>query len=392
MAVHSSTSSSTSLNGVLPEAPVRLLPSFSQIMAQCAGSCSEEGRGDGAPFSSRGGMNGGRRGGEGKGQRVQSTGHDEKLQKGKDKLPMSTDFTAIPDDQDVKGLLPESAVLSRSSSPSNSPWGTSRSLSSYHAGLPYLHRHKSGDSDASTTLMDWSPGGELSSVRPSLDGEPTEEDILQNIHSFGNSPVPQFMDVVNVSPTVLQSSAIKSPQALEKAGLPAPQCVMCLKRTGDACVIRSQNKGVCNACDSGYWCHMETGMFIKWCKGCKRFCSGAEFSPKLLATKCGTCRRRVQLAYAARKSSSAASHSSSARSAAAKNESPKMPKRKLSYAQVSPRRGVPPMWPPMSQKKQALRGKVFSFAAGKQLKVPGQGTKRLLLSDFEGAAVKKMRS
>jgi hypothetical protein len=130
--------------------------------------------------------------------------------------------------------------------------------------------------------------------------EPTDSELQDNIRGMAGVPLPSFADIVNVPAEVL-SNPIKSPQALEKAGLPPPKCVMCLHRMGEGCIIRSQNKGVCSNCDSGFWLHERTGMIVKWCKGCKKFGAASDFSSKVWASKCNLCRGRVKRAYAKRK-------------------------------------------------------------------------------------------
>lgn len=73
--------------------------------------------------------------------------------------------------------------------------------------------------------------------------------------------------------------------------------------TKDAVVIPNQNKGLCTLCDVKIWVVKESGLQIKWCKGCKNFQSWAAFGEKGSATKCVKCRDRQREKYAASKKS-----------------------------------------------------------------------------------------
>ena len=66
-------------------------------------------------------------------------------------------------------------------------------------------------------------------------------------------------------------------------------------------IIPKQNKGLCTACDVAVWIIRETGVEIKWCKGCKNFRPWAAFGDKGLATKCLRCRERQREKYATQK-------------------------------------------------------------------------------------------
>lgn len=59
-------------------------------------------------------------------------------------------------------------------------------------------------------------------------------------------------------------------------------CVMCDESEYP---IPNQNKGVCNNCDSAVWIYVETGLQIKWCKGCKNFRKWIDFGPKVRQCK-----------------------------------------------------------------------------------------------------------
>ena len=65
--------------------------------------------------------------------------------------------------------------------------------------------------------------------------------------------------------------------------------------------IPTQNKGLCTICDVNVWVVTQTGMEIKWCKGCKNFRPWAAFGDKGLATKCVKCRNRQREKYAMQK-------------------------------------------------------------------------------------------
>jgi hypothetical protein len=66
-------------------------------------------------------------------------------------------------------------------------------------------------------------------------------------------------------------------------------------------IIPRQNKGLCTACDVTVWVIADTGLEIKWCKGCKNFRPWAAFGDKGLATKCVRCRDRQREKYANQK-------------------------------------------------------------------------------------------
>lgn len=66
-------------------------------------------------------------------------------------------------------------------------------------------------------------------------------------------------------------------------------------------IIPRQNKGLCTACDVTVWVIQQSGLEIKWCKGCKNFRPWAAFGEKGLATKCVRCRDRQREKYASQK-------------------------------------------------------------------------------------------
>ena len=66
-------------------------------------------------------------------------------------------------------------------------------------------------------------------------------------------------------------------------------------------IIPTQNKGLCTFCDVNVWVVIQSGLEIKWCKGCKNFRPWAAFGDKGLATKCVRCRDRQREKYALQK-------------------------------------------------------------------------------------------
>ena len=66
-------------------------------------------------------------------------------------------------------------------------------------------------------------------------------------------------------------------------------------------IIPRQNKGLCTACDVSVWVVKQSGLEIKWCKGCKNFRPWAAFGDKGMATKCCRCRERQREKYASQK-------------------------------------------------------------------------------------------
>ncbi|CAJ1946344.1 unnamed protein product [Cylindrotheca closterium] len=63
-------------------------------------------------------------------------------------------------------------------------------------------------------------------------------------------------------------------------------------------IIPRQNKGLCTACDVTVWVMTDSGLEIKWCKGCKNYRPWAAFGEKGSATKCTKCRERQKEKYA----------------------------------------------------------------------------------------------
>jgi hypothetical protein len=74
-----------------------------------------------------------------------------------------------------------------------------------------------------------------------------------------------------------------------------------LEKQGGFAIIPTQNKGLCTLCDVNVWVVCQSGLEIKWCKGCKNFRPWAAFGDKGLATKCLRCRERQREKYALQK-------------------------------------------------------------------------------------------
>lgn len=150
------------------------------------------------------------------------------------------------------------------------------------------------------------------------------------------APVPEFTSLVNFPAHMSQKQSASLPEGMRC-------CVMCgqacpcsqgnkskksaasssnagLKSHGEAVVpsrkastsesmadkgfaiIPTQNKGLCTLCDVNVWIVVQSGLEIKWCKGCKNFRPWASFGDKGLATKCLRCRERQREKYALQKS------------------------------------------------------------------------------------------
>ena len=132
--------------------------------------------------------------------------------------------------------------------------------------------------------------------------------------------VPEFTSLVNFPAHMSQKQSVNLPEGMRC-------CVMC----GSACpcstgakkkgatgakgnknegpmgdkngyaIIPTQNKGLCTLCDVNVWVVVNSGLEIKWCKGCKNFRPWAAFGDKGLATKCLRCRERQREKYALQK-------------------------------------------------------------------------------------------
>lgn len=97
-------------------------------------------------------------------------------------------------------------------------------------------------------------------------------------------------------------------------------CTMCgkerpvgKKQTKDAsAVIPKQNKGICTSCDVKVWALVNSGLQVKWCKGCKNFCAWVAFGDKGSGCKCTACRKRMAVQYATQKGNKKAKKTASA--------------------------------------------------------------------------------
>lgn len=99
---------------------------------------------------------------------------------------------------------------------------------------------------------------------------------------------------------------INFPRAKDKDEI---RCVMCGNPPSSTCVIPRQNKDVCKDCDKSTWQHVATGVYFKWCKGCKKFLRLGSFSEKLDAAKCDRCRERGRQSYLLKKGKDGSSSS-----------------------------------------------------------------------------------
>ena len=144
-----------------------------------------------------------------------------------------------------------------------------------------------------------------------------------DMEKIRTAQVPEFTSLVNFPIHMSQKQAMNLPEGMRC-------CVMCGQAcpcsatnknkkpkggikpeggagSGGACsnnpyaIIPTQNKGLCTMCDVNVWVVTQTGLEIKWCKGCKNFRPWAAFGDKGLATKCVRCRERQREKYAAQK-------------------------------------------------------------------------------------------
>ena len=147
-----------------------------------------------------------------------------------------------------------------------------------------------------------------------------------DMEKMKGAQVPEFTNLVNFPAHMSQKQSMSLPEGMRC-------CVMCghacpssqgnknkkaakLKAEGDThglgvnapstqsgqfAIIPTQNKGLCTSCDVNVWVVTNTGLEIKWCKGCKNFRPWAAFGDKGLATKCLRCRDRQREKYALQK-------------------------------------------------------------------------------------------
>lgn len=140
-----------------------------------------------------------------------------------------------------------------------------------------------------------------------------------DIESVKGAVVPEFTSLVNYPAHMSQKQSVNLPEGMRC-------CVMCgsacpcssggknkkchpsskkeaaaLEKQNGFAIIPTQNKGLCTLCDVNVWVVCQSGLEIKWCKGCKNFRPWAAFGDKGLATKCLRCRERQREKYALQK-------------------------------------------------------------------------------------------
>ena len=145
-----------------------------------------------------------------------------------------------------------------------------------------------------------------------------------DIEQVKNLPVPEFTSLVNFPVHMSQKQSVNLPEGMRccvmcgqacpcsngnknkknkksgEAGTRSAEDLMREKSNGYA-IIPTQNKGLCTLCDVNVWVVCQSGLEIKWCKGCKNFRPWAAFGDKGLATKCLRCRERQREKYALQK-------------------------------------------------------------------------------------------
>jgi len=148
-----------------------------------------------------------------------------------------------------------------------------------------------------------------------------------DMEKFKTASVPEFTSLVNFPVHMSQKQAINLPEGMRccvMCGSACPcsggnkkkgSCSMGGKKDsrsannsqdivgdkGGYAIIPTQNKGLCTLCDVNVWVVSNSGLEIKWCKGCKNFRPWAAFGDKGLATKCLRCRERQREKYALQK-------------------------------------------------------------------------------------------
>ena len=155
--------------------------------------------------------------------------------------------------------------------------------------------------------------------------------LQSDIEKVKSAQVPEFTSLVNFPAHMSQKQAVNLPDGMRCCVMCGQACPCssgnkskkggpkCSKNSdgslaprnsngqdmmGDKCgyaIIPTQNKGLCTLCDVNVWVVVNTGLEIKWCKGCKNFRPWAAFGDKGLATKCLRCRERQREKYALQK-------------------------------------------------------------------------------------------
>ena len=134
--------------------------------------------------------------------------------------------------------------------------------------------------------------------------------------------VPEFTSLVNFPAHMSQKQSVNLPEGMRccvMCGSACPCSTGAKKKGGNGpsnpkgnkaeggtdkngyAIIPTQNKGLCTLCDVNVWVVVNSGLEIKWCKGCKNFRPWAAFGDKGLATKCLRCRERQREKYALQK-------------------------------------------------------------------------------------------
>ena len=167
-----------------------------------------------------------------------------------------------------------------------------------------------------------SPMGLTQSKRKCMPLKPPIPSKFQgDIDKMTGAVVPEFTSLVNFPAHMSQKQSVNLPEGMRccvMCGQACPCSNVCknkkvgkgksdLGRNGDImgdkeyAIIPTQNKGLCTTCDVNVWVVCQSGLEIKWCKGCKNFRPWAAFGDKGLATKCLRCRERQREKYALQK-------------------------------------------------------------------------------------------
>jgi hypothetical protein len=171
-----------------------------------------------------------------------------------------------------------------------------------------------------------SPMGMSQSKRKCLPLKPPIPSKFQgDMEKTKSANVPEFTSLVNFPAHMSQKQSVNLPEGMRCCVMcgSACQCSSGNKKKGgnnkkadgslrssngqdmmgdkNYAIIPTQNKGLCTNCDVNVWVVVNSGLEIKWCKGCKNFRPWAAFGDKGLATKCLRCRERQREKYALQK-------------------------------------------------------------------------------------------
>jgi hypothetical protein len=234
--------------------------------------------------------------------------HNERIRNLRGRMPPNAHMTPMP----IHIPPPMSShhpLTSPMGLPGRPPW-------SPHGGMPppmtSPHHHHMSPLDMSQSKRKCIP------LKP-----PIPSKFQGDMEKMKTAAVPEFTSLVNFPAHMSQKQAVNLPEGMRC-------CVMC----GQACpcstnnkkkpsvvngkkdtrgsvndlqdkngyaIIPTQNKGLCTLCDVNVWVVCNSGLEIKWCKGCKNFRPWAAFGDKGLATKCLRCRERQREKYALQK-------------------------------------------------------------------------------------------